>query len=90
MSGNGEDENTPTIVSTAIKVEENRELAAVIADLVLEAKQHHIGLYAIYNELCEMAQVPPKMWGWKLVEAYERHVQKSTQQILGLKAVISS
>lgn len=89
MGGNGEDENTPTVVSTAIKTEDNRELAAVVADLVLEAKQHHVGLYALYNEICEAERVVPKMWGWKLVEAYERHVAKETQQILSLKAVIA-
>lgn len=82
-----DDEITP--ISVPIKQPENRSLAVVVADLVLEAKQHTVGLNTLYDELCEMEHVVPKTWGAKLVEAYERHEAKTKQQILSLRTVIA-
>ena len=91
MSTNGrdDDETTPTAISNPIKVAENRELAMAVADLVLEARAHTVGIRALYEEICEMEHVVPKTWGIKLIEAYERHEARTRQQILSLKAVIA-
>lgn len=81
-----DDEITPVMVP--IKMSENRGLAAVVADLVLEARQHTVGLQTLYDELCEAEHVVPKMWGIKLIEAYDRHKARIEQQIISLRNVI--
>jgi hypothetical protein len=87
MEYDSSEEITP--ISVPIKAPENRGLAAVVADLVLEAKQHTVGLQTLYNELCEAEHVVPKTWGIKLVEAYERHAERTQRQILSLRTVIA-
>jgi hypothetical protein len=79
------DEDTP--VMTSIKNEENRGLAAAVADLVLEARQHTIGLRALYVEICQMQDVVPRLWWVKLIEEQERHVTRSEEQLTGLRTV---
>lgn len=90
MSSNfGDDETTPTVIAAPIKISENRELAAAVADLVFEARAHTVGLRALYEEVCEMEHAVPKTWGIKLIEAYERHEARTRQQILSLRTVVS-
>lgn len=84
-----DDETTPTVISNPIRVSENRELAAVVADLVLEARAHTVGLRTLYEEVCEMDAVVPKTWGLKLIEAYERHEKRTREQILSLRTVVA-
>lgn len=89
-SGNGsDDETTPTTISQPIKFRENRELAMVIADLVFEARAHTVGLRVLYEEVCALEHIVPKSWGGKLIEAYERHEERTRQQIIILKTVIA-
>lgn len=83
----GDDETTPTVISKPIKVAANRELAMAVADLVLEARAHTVGIRSLYEEICAMEKVAPKTWGIKLIEEYERHEARTSQQILSLKAV---
>jgi hypothetical protein len=89
MSEFDNDEKTPTIAPHAVKVPANRELAMAVADLVLEARAHTVGLRTLYEEVCEMEHAMPKTWGIKLIEAYERHAERTEQQIVSLRAVIA-
>jgi hypothetical protein len=77
-----------TPVMTPIKNPENRTLAAVIADLVLEARQHTNGLRTLYQQICLMDGAVPRSWGMQLVEEKERHLDRETQQLESLRLVL--
>ena len=85
--GSDSDENI-TPVTTPIKNPENRGLAAVVADLVLEARQHTVGLRALYAQICLMDGAVPRSWGIQLIEEKERHLERETQQLESLRLVI--
>ncbi|HEV3059702.1 MAG TPA: hypothetical protein VGY48_15735 [Vicinamibacterales bacterium] len=87
QGGNSDDNITP--VTTPIKNPDNRALAAVVADLVLEARQHMVGLRALYVSICLAENIVPRSWGMQLAEEKERHIAREAQQLASLRTVIA-
>jgi hypothetical protein len=78
-----DDETTPIVVP--IKNADNRGLAAVVANFVLEGKAHFVALRGLYEELCTMEHKVPQSWSAKLAEEQERHIQMTQLQIPELR-----
>jgi hypothetical protein len=89
VSDNGHDDENVTPVTTPIKHPENRGLAAVVADFVVEARQHTIGLRALYVQICQAENVVPRSWGLQLLEEKERHITCEQQQVTSLRTVLT-
>lgn len=78
-----------TPVMVPIKNTANRGLAAAIADLVLEARQHTSGLRVLYVQICDMEGVVPRSWGMQLIEETERTIERQKQQLASLRIVVA-
>ncbi len=77
-------ENTPQ-PERIIRHHANRELVTFLGNLVVEAKQHHIGLQTLYEMARDWGAPAPRQWGTKLIDEEERHIERTTAHLSGLK-----
>lgn len=87
MAANGDPEETPQ-PERIIANPQNREIVTILGNLVIEARQHTLGLRALYDMARDWSGVVPRAWGYKLIEEEERHVERSTAQLIALRAVV--
>ena len=66
----------------------NRELVTILGNLVVEAKQHHLGLHSLYLMARDWAGVVPRQWGTQLLDEEERHIARETEHVTGLKVAL--
>ncbi len=85
MALNGHDD-TP-VPQAAIANPANRELVTVLANMFLEAKQHTIGLHALYEMARDWPGVVPPAWSAKLLDEEGRHVERVTANFASLQTI---
>jgi hypothetical protein len=85
MSAELDDVITP--ISIPIMNPQNRETAATIANLVVEAATHRSILHEIYITVCNMAGVAPKRkLLTQLADEEERHVERAEINVASLRS----
>ena len=65
----------------------NREVVTLLGNMVIEARQHTIGLRAIYEMAKEWGGVVPLSWKNRLAEEEERHIERAAANLSALRAV---
>ena len=83
-----DDDTTPPPAEPVIKNSANRELCTILANLVVEAKQHHIALQSIYELVRDYAGVAPKLWGHKIIDEHEKYAERLQGHMTGLRSVV--
>lgn len=85
-SDNGE--STPPPSAPPIKHGANRELVTVVANLLVEAKQHTVGLHTLYEALRDWPDPVPRLWGHRFLDEYERHMERENEHLVTLRSVV--
>ncbi len=66
----------------------NREIVTLLGNMTIEARQHTIGLRAIYEMAKEWGGVIPRPWMHKLIEEEDRHIDRAKSNLSALQAVV--
>lgn len=86
MAGNSDSDETPE-PERIIQNPANREIVTLLGNMVMEARQHTIGLRALYEMMKEWGGIVPRPWMYKLVEEEERHIARADANLSALRAV---
>jgi len=86
MSDIGNGEGKTPAPERVIQNPENREIVTFLGNLVVEAKQHAIGLHTLYERIRDLPGPVPKLWVYDLVDEQERHIRRVTGHLEGMRS----
>jgi len=80
-------EITPPVQAVS-RCEANRELAILVGNLWHEAEEHSRVLASLYELVCTLPYVIPRMWAARLLDEYMRHYRATEHNIESLQAFV--
>lgn len=76
----------PTPTSAPIGNAANRELLAIVGNLMAEAHEHARGMVVLYELLRERVEVAPRSWAHRLLDEFDRHQSRTAENVAALRA----
>ena len=65
----------------------NRKIVTLLGNMVMEARQHTIGLRSLYDMMKDWDGIVPRTWMHKLIEEEERHLERALANLSTLRSI---
>lgn len=81
---------TPTPQPVTVGHAANRELLAVVGNLLIEARCHTVALESLYTALRDATVAAPRSASHNLLDEYRRHEKATALNLVGLTSLVEA